>query len=711
MFLAFAPKVLAVDTASIAASLGITGVSVTIFQITAGLGTFIAWLGGGLLDIAIGLFLVDMVGTLDWLQFQSLILSLWEIIRDLFNLLFIFGLIYAGFKLILGIDDSGSKRTIGYIVIAALLINFSLYAVQVTVDVGNVIAGRIYKQITTDAAIGALGDSEIGSVSDNFTRFVQIERLANEANELTKIENIEGNVNTWWGAFLLGLVFLFFFTLLGFMFAAGAILLFGRFVMLIGFMVFSPILLLGLIFPKLAGATSSWPKMFLNQVIVGPLYLFMLYLSLRAVQNLPNLPQLTIINITLYVGLVSAFLWGSLMISKKFGAVGADRALAWGGNMGRSIRGGVTGFAGRNTVGWGANKLQNRFTSWQAKESNSRLGRLARGIVAGTNLDRGIINATNKAKNASFGGTSFEANKKNREERAKRLGKDGVMLKIADSLQTGATSSDPDEKIKMERAISGASNEHILELLKDNKPDSQTYKAIVANMSSGQFEAAMKAKTDELNDADKEALNNARKRAITETLTASEREKDRKAKEADPSFTERKESELMRVSIKNASDAQLKVLGTAQLKEHAAMLKQSQFDDIMKSKDYTESEKAQIRTAREDKLKSLFDSDKDRAEMFKGLQDKDIASLPKDILKDTRAIPFITGGALKKMAEDDKITEQDRIMIKDQLHAAGKDSRDTAVKYLKSPQGQEKYGDWPEDIKSGKGTKTDSETT
>lgn len=383
-FFSFTQSALAdTDIYEVGEALKITGIRLDIFAITAGLGTFLAWLGGGLLDITIGLFLVDMVGTLKSLQLESLIQQLWEIIRDLFNLLFIFGLIYAGFKLILGIDDSGSKRTIGYIVVAALLINFSLYAVQLVVDVGNMVAGQIHKQMTTSVNISAL-DESVGSISDSFTSFVQINRLATEANQLTEEEGILNNPNTWYGAFLLGLLFLFFFTLLGFMFAAGAILIFTRFVMLVGFMIFSPLLLLGLIFPKMAGKTSSWPKLFLNQVMVGPLYLLMLYLSLRAFQQLAAMPDLTILNITIYMALISAFLWGSLMVAKRFGAIGADRAMSWGGSL---------------TAGVTARGLQNTVGRWSQKYAESEK---ARDRAEKSWIGRRAFNITSSLGNKSF---------------------------------------------------------------------------------------------------------------------------------------------------------------------------------------------------------------------------------------------------------------------------------------------------------------------
>ena len=52
--------------------------------------------------------------------------DLWGMIRNIFNLTLIFGLVYIGFQMILGLNNS-AQRSIGYLVAAALLVNFSLF--------------------------------------------------------------------------------------------------------------------------------------------------------------------------------------------------------------------------------------------------------------------------------------------------------------------------------------------------------------------------------------------------------------------------------------------------------------------------------------------------------------------------------------------------------------------------------------------------------
>src|SRR5690606_179873 len=143
---------------------------------------------------------------------------------------------------------------------------------------------------------------------------------------------------------------------------------------------------------------------------------------------------------------------------------------------------------------------------------------------------------------------------------------------------------------------------------------------LVENMSASQFDAVMKAKPEDLDDKAKSEIERKRKDSIVRSLGGE------------------------KLDIKKSSEAQLKVLGSADVVNHAADLKQSQFDDIMKSKDYTETEKQNIKGAREKGLRDRFKDPEQREALFRGQQDKDIASLPKDILIDEAAAKYLTGG-------------------------------------------------------------------
>src|SRR3989339_625505 len=72
----------------------------------------------------------------------------WSVVRDISNMLFIIALLYIAIKTILQMNTSDNKRAIGFIIMIALLINFSLFATRVVIDASNILAHVFYNNIT-----------------------------------------------------------------------------------------------------------------------------------------------------------------------------------------------------------------------------------------------------------------------------------------------------------------------------------------------------------------------------------------------------------------------------------------------------------------------------------------------------------------------------------------------------------------------------------
>lgn len=664
-----------------------------IYNSLTSIGALFASLGGKLLNISLSYFVFDMKGTIDYFGITSVIEDTWSLIRDLFNLLFIFGLIFIGFSIILEVNDSKAKSTLGTLIVAALLINFSLYASQIVVDFGNVMSGELSKKFegASPANSTAFG-MQMRDISSSFIAATDLTNLGSttiqKANELAKGRVDLPNSKLGIGhALAIGLLIALMLIMIGFVLAAGAVIMFTRFLYLIFLMMFSPVMFLGAVLPKFQKVSSDWWNALLKQTFIGPVYLFMLLVSLRALEGLEakQTGELGVTAFLLSVLLVCAFAWAALMAAQKFGAYGATYAINLGNDIGKMVKGRVAnatvGAAGRNTLG--------RFGNWYNKKLEER-------GVSDKSIGRSIAASMAGAK---YGGLYSQTSvKESADKAAQKAGRYAQIQAINTAISGSLAARDnPDERSKMERAIATASNEQIIELLGEHKKGSPEYDALVRNMTAGQFDAAMKAKPDELNDTAKRDLNDARTIATQDVLRKAAVDK---ALEKDKNSTLKADSpEAMQEGIKDAKDFQLKALGVDILAKNAAYLKQSQFEDIMKSKDYTPTEQERIKKAREKGLQERFNDDKEREKMFKGLQDKDIASLPKDILLDDngRSVKFLTGGALRKIAEDDKLAEADREELRDTIrHRDGIDAKSSALNYLRSPQGQEKYGTWPE---------------
>lgn len=410
---------------------GFTGV---IYGFCTALGTGILWLGGMFFDYSMGYLVIGM-GDLLGEGLGDMIDDVWIVVRDIFNLLFIFGLIYIGFRTILDINKANTQRTLIALIAAALLVNFSLFIAKAIVDLSNVTAFQIYSLISVEGDATRV-DGEYTGIGAGFMQYLNLEAsIGDNAEVLQDVVADDGNLPSG-RVIIYGIMVLIFSLVAAFVFMAGAVFMVTRFVALILYMVFSPAMFAGMIFPGMQPYMAKWWRGFISNALVAPAFMFMLYLSLMAAEALqddtgtlgaafanPSGAEGTFMVILMFF-VIMGFLVASLMVAKQFGTVGADRAVSMGRTALNKTRTGIQGFAGRNTIGRGSNWAQEKFTRWQEKptENQSRLGRAMRTAAAATNFDRAAINVTEKGKSAKFGsGRSYNDAENVDKDRKKRL--------------------------------------------------------------------------------------------------------------------------------------------------------------------------------------------------------------------------------------------------------------------------------------------------
>jgi hypothetical protein len=115
----------------------------------------------------VGVFFVSMAYILDVaiastisnVPYQISTISIgWTAVRDLSNMFFIFVLLFIAIQTILGLAGGSAKRWLSHVIIAALLINFSLFLTGVVIDAGNVLAMGFWDKMKTTQA-GVTGNS------------------------------------------------------------------------------------------------------------------------------------------------------------------------------------------------------------------------------------------------------------------------------------------------------------------------------------------------------------------------------------------------------------------------------------------------------------------------------------------------------------------------------------------------------------------------
>jgi len=202
----------------------------------------------------------------------------WTIIRDMSNMFFIFVLLYIAIMTILGLAGGSVKRWLANIIIAALLINFSLFLTQVVIDAGNVLAVGFWSKIQT-----VQGPDTVSSASAQFLQGFRIQTTWDnkDAKDPTaKMEDLpaETRLMIYGGGAMLMFI-------AGYVFLAGAIMMIIRTVTLIIVMIVSPFAFLGFALPKGGGFAQQWLSKLLGAAFVAPAFIFMLYISSVIIQT------------------------------------------------------------------------------------------------------------------------------------------------------------------------------------------------------------------------------------------------------------------------------------------------------------------------------------------------------------------------------------------------------------------------------------------
>ncbi|MEI7513460.1 MAG: hypothetical protein WCJ74_02460 [bacterium] len=379
----------------------------------------------------------NVYGTVGSNSFYTIIKLVWGIFRDLINMSFIFLLLYASIKTILFADTAGLKKTITNIIIVALLINFSLFFVEITIDVSNNLAVTIYNSINQ-------GSSSQNNIAAAFMDKLSLQNLMSQAMDKGNAGKATGDFTSMLTICIFGSAFIL---VLAVVFFVMAVLFVVRFIQFVILMMMSPIGMGAIAIPQLnmAFTDGGFWKNLLNQCFFAPIMLIFLWISIRILDVLnslngvaPNakidvsgvmtvatqaagkegqggLGTYILAYLVIIFVLIKGMEFAKTMSAKGAGAVQSNFLKYSGANwmqnkmqntpryFGNKI-GNVPGATARNLIGRGANRLADRpgFRDWASK-----------GGIIGKNLYK----ATLGTADAKFGGSvGF---KKSEEERTK----------------------------------------------------------------------------------------------------------------------------------------------------------------------------------------------------------------------------------------------------------------------------------------------------
>ena len=407
------------------------------------MGQAITWIAGGImsiggraLDAVVENLVVGMGGYVKEIQ---AIETTWTVFRDFANIFFIFIILYAAIMIIIDTNFRW-QRTLGSLIAAAILINFSLFITKAVVDVSNVLSIQFINAIQVEKQL-ADGTTEIAPLSEIYAQAMRVPSIWGLLDaEKTGANTIEKAVNVLGFSVLAAILAV----VVGFVFFAAAFMLIGRFIVLIMVMILSPLAFIGMAVPGLSFQRQWWNRL-VNQSFFAPLLFMFFYFSAQVLLDggfqsalFGSATLAESINIGARTtgqaaGALIGFIIGvgaliySLIFSKSLGAIGAAGALRRGqrwargtgqflAKRGKRAAGAVTFGAaaavGRQTLGRASNRLAQSNKLRDVAARGGALGGLAKGAInvgkvgAKSTFD---ARATAPLKNAGLGGPAKRA--------------------------------------------------------------------------------------------------------------------------------------------------------------------------------------------------------------------------------------------------------------------------------------------------------------
>jgi hypothetical protein len=290
----------------------------------------------------------------------------WKVIRDLMNIAFIFLLVFYAIKVIIGRDtrESVGKFIVG-IVMASILINFSLFFTKVLIDASNIVTVGFYNSIVVVDGTNASNYGLSGRIVDKlglntFWKAGGLSEFKTNAYGDAKSITIVGIAGS-----ILMIVATFVFLAISAMFII-------RYLALILLLMLSPVGYMGLALPGMQKYAKDWWDTLTGQLLFAPIYMLMTWLvmtllstplfgtagkdanyaSLLLGQDGKSTPDSVglLMNFAIIIGLMIA----TLTVSKQFASKGNKMIGQATGKLTAFAGGAVLGnaaSAGRNTIG------------------------------------------------------------------------------------------------------------------------------------------------------------------------------------------------------------------------------------------------------------------------------------------------------------------------------------------------------------------------
>ncbi|HEY4483869.1 MAG TPA: hypothetical protein VI752_01665 [Candidatus Paceibacterota bacterium] len=340
--------------------------------------SLILWLLSWLLWLVDTLFakIIDLtiVGFGDLLKDLNVVNVAWKVVRDVANIFFIFILLYLAISTALQTPGVDTRKVLVNIIIIALVINFSAVFTKVVIDASNITALTFYNLLGVEGKkpdISLYFRSALSWFEKPQVNINNGPRASANTREATNESLAALAKNS--GMFILLVITAF--TLL-----AASFLLLIRGISLIILIIVSPLAFLGYGFKPLSEIFNKWLDRLKCDVLFAPLFFFLLYLTFGLFDSIYGGGTTSAGEYNNFASQIVMFLMlnglmlGSIMIAQKVGCQMGGKAFNFVTNRSKQSLGAMSGFAGRNSLGFLASKAQKSQTLKNLAKKAPRTG-------------------------------------------------------------------------------------------------------------------------------------------------------------------------------------------------------------------------------------------------------------------------------------------------------------------------------------------------
>lgn len=306
------------------------------------------------------LYVLD-VSHLQAIMANAVIYEMWRIVRDFFNLFFIFSLLLVAFSTIFQVSKYGGLKSVWNIVLAALFINFSFPIARMIIDLGNVM---MYSFITDMFGMTGVGltNSILGTAG---LADILLPKGFDPGAELK--------------FYFIAIVCMFMF---GVSFLTLALMMLYRLVVLPILVMFAPIGFAGSAIPGMGGYSSQWWDKLIKNVFFGPIAVFMMLIAIKFLASWGNSNAVkagfsqstiasstangTLISGVVYMTIPIIFFWIAITSAEKLSSEASGMANSFGSKF-LKWTGKTAGMFGyRNYESWMSSGKKAKFTKYLA---------------------------------------------------------------------------------------------------------------------------------------------------------------------------------------------------------------------------------------------------------------------------------------------------------------------------------------------------------